>query len=125
MVCTRHNIYIFIYYLYYEPVHFVLFLQLLQDARTVFWKVDKSIRTTMSVQQEETGAPVYRPDQDRSGNDDGRAGSLSRNRVSVNKVYAVHGLLLSGIGLALTVGNALKQGAFQSNSFSDLTLFLT
>lgn len=71
----------------------------------------------MSVQQEETGAPIPRLDQDGSGNDDGRAGFPPRNRVSANKVYAIHGLLLSGIELTLTVGNALKEGAFQLHSF--------
>ena len=36
------------------------------------------------------------------------------------KVYAIHGLILSGIELALTIGNALNQEAFQLKSFSDL-----
>lgn len=74
----------------------------------------------MSAQQEENGAPVCRPDGDASPNDNVRAGSLSLNRVSAHKVYAMHGLLLSGIELALTVSNAVNQGAFQLNSFSDV-----
>ncbi|CAM9442692.1 unnamed protein product, partial [Laminaria digitata] len=47
-------------------------------------------------------------------------GSDFANTVSANKVYAIHGLILSGIELALTVGNADNEDAFQLNSFSDL-----
>lgn len=52
--------------------------------------------------------------------DSGDTRSRSDLTVSTKRMYAMHGLLLSSIELALTVGNAVNRKAFQLNSFSDL-----
>lgn len=74
----------------------------------------------MSARLADTSVPVSQPKEDAPTSPGGDTASGSVNTISAYKVYAMHGLLLSGIELALTVGNALNQEAFQLNSFSAL-----
>lgn len=74
----------------------------------------------MSAISEAKNDPGPQAPEDDAANGGGGDGSDSGNSGSAIKVYAMHGLLLSGIELALTVGNAVNREAFQLNSFSDL-----
>lgn len=47
-------------------------------------------------------------------------GSEATRKVTVNKISTLQALTISGLELALTLGNALKKDAFQFNSGSDL-----